>query len=92
MSLYESWVLKTKFEVEFTPRFLKRIKVLDREVQVLILRKVTVLKANPYAGKPLRGEWKGVYSLRVGNYRVLYKIKGNTIFLLVAGHRKRVYK
>lgn len=84
--------MKARFDLRFTPRFLKRIKALDKEVQVRILRGVNVLKINPYAGKPLRGEWKGIYSLRVGNYRVLYQIKGNEIFLLVVSHRKRVYE
>ena len=84
--------MKTKFEVRFTPRFLKRIKALDREVQVRILREINILKTNPYAGKPLRGEWKGVYSLRMGDYRVLYQIKGNKVFLLVVSHRKRVFE
>jgi len=84
--------LKAKFEVRFTPRFLKRIRALDREVQVRILREVNILKTNPYAGKPLHGEWCGVYSLRMGDYRILYQIKGNEIFLLVVGHRKRVYE
>jgi len=83
--------LKAKFEVRFTPRFLKRIKALDGEAQVRVLREVNILKTNPYAGTPLRGEWKGVHSLRVGNYRVLYQVKGGTVFLLVVGHRKRVY-
>jgi len=84
--------LKKRFEVRFTPRFLKRIKALDREVQVRILREVSTLKTTPHAGKPLRGEWKGVYSLRVGDYRILYQIKGNKVFLLVVAHRRRVYR
>jgi len=92
MSLYESWTLKAKFEIRFTPRFLKEIKALDREVQVPILREIDCLKTNPYVGKPLRGEWKGVYSLRVGDYRVLYQIKRSEVFLLVVGHRKRIYE
>jgi mRNA interferase RelE/StbE len=83
--------LKAQFEVKFAPRFLKEIKALDREVQVRILREINSLKTNPYVGKPLRGEWKGVYSLRIGDYRVLYQIKENKVFLLVVGHRKRVY-
>jgi len=83
--------LKAKFEIRFTQRFLKNIKVLDREVQVRILRGINILKTNPYVGKPLRGEWKGIYSLRIGDYRVLYQIKKNEVFLLVVGHRKRVY-
>jgi len=84
--------LKAKFEVRFAPSFLKRIRALDREVQVRILREINILKTNPYAGKPLRGDWKGVHSLRIGDYRVLYQIKGKEIFLLVVGHRKRVYE
>ena len=84
--------MKAKFEIRFTPRFLRRIKALDKEAQVRILREINVLKTNPYAGKPLRGEWKSVHSLRIGNYRVLYQIKGNEIHLLVMGHRKHIYE
>ncbi|MEM3696023.1 MAG: type II toxin-antitoxin system RelE/ParE family toxin [Candidatus Bathyarchaeia archaeon] len=83
--------MKAKFEIRFTPRFLKNIKALNREIQVRIIREINMLKTNPYLGKPLRGEWKGVYSLRIGDYRVLYQIKKNQVFLLVVGHRKRVY-
>jgi mRNA interferase RelE/StbE len=84
--------LKAKFEIRFTPRFLKNIKALDKEVQVRILREISILKTDPFIGKPLRGEWKGIYSLRIGDYRVLYQIKKNEVFLLVVGHRKRVYR
>jgi mRNA interferase RelE/StbE len=56
------------------------------------LKEVNLLKNNPHAGKPLRGEWKGVYSLRMGDYRILYQIKRDEIILLVVGHRKRVYE
>ena len=84
--------MKAQFEVKFAPRFLKEIKALDREVQVRILRGINILKTNPYVGKPLRSEWKGIYSLRIGDYRVLYQIKKNEVFLLVVGHRKRVYR
>ncbi|MGB9675839.1 MAG: type II toxin-antitoxin system RelE family toxin [Candidatus Bathyarchaeales archaeon] len=83
--------MKAKFEIRFTPRFLKSIKALDRKIQARIIREINTLKTNPYVGKPLRGEWKGVYSLRIGDYRVLYQIKKNEVFLLVVGHRKRVY-
>ncbi|MGQ9506622.1 MAG: type II toxin-antitoxin system RelE family toxin [Candidatus Bathycorpusculaceae bacterium] len=31
------------------------------------------------------------YSLRIGDYRVLYQIKENKVFLLTVGHRKCVY-
>lgn len=84
--------MKEKFEVKYTPLFLRRIKNLDREAQVRILREIKTLEANPYAGKPLRGELKDLFSLRVGDYRVLYQIKGNELLLLAVGHRKHIYK
>lgn len=84
--------MKEKFEVEYTPLFLKRIENLDREAKVRILREIKTLESNPYAGKPLRGELKGIFSLRIGDYRVLYQIKGNKLLLLLVGHRKHIYK
>jgi addiction module RelE/StbE family toxin len=92
MTSSESWTLKTKFEVRFTPRFLKSIKALDRAVQIQVVREIDILKTRPYAGKPLRGKWKGVYSLRITDYRVIYQVKGSEVLLLVVGHRKKVYK
>jgi len=78
--------------VGFTPSFQRKIRALDREVQIRILREVDILKTNPNAGKPIRGEMKGVYSLRMEDYRILYNIKGNEIFLLLVSHRKHIYK
>ena len=68
------------------------MKSLDRAVQIQVFREINVLKTDPYAGKFLRGEWKGVCSLRVGNYRVLYEVKENVVFLLAVGHRKHIYE
>jgi mRNA interferase RelE/StbE len=84
--------LKNPYEIRYTPRFSKGIRTLDRETKIQVLEKVLTLKTDPYAGKPLRGEWKGVYSLKSGSYRVLYQVEGNVIFLLVASHRKHAYK
>jgi mRNA-degrading endonuclease RelE of RelBE toxin-antitoxin system len=50
------------------------------------------LKNDPFLGKSLRSDWKGVYSLRIGTYRVLYSIKGIEVRLLFVGHRKHIYE
>lgn len=84
--------MKEKFEVEFTPRFRRRLSTLKRRVQARILRETGILRADPYIGKPLRGPWRGVYSLRIGDYRVLYQLSNNKVFLLTVGHRKLVYR
>lgn len=42
-------------------------------------------------GQPLRQSLKGYRKLRVGDYRVIYRIDGCEIIVLKIGHRKEVY-
>ncbi|OIO78997.1 MAG: type II toxin-antitoxin system RelE/ParE family toxin [Candidatus Omnitrophica bacterium CG12_big_fil_rev_8_21_14_0_65_43_15] len=42
-------------------------------------------------GEPLRHSLKGHRKLRVGDYRIIYRISGRNIIILKIGHRKDVY-
>lgn len=44
------------------------------------------------AGRPLRRSLKGHRKLRVGDYRVIYRIEGSEVVILIIGHRKEVYQ
>lgn len=50
-----------------------------------------LLKDPIRTGRPLRQSLKGYRKLRVGDYRVIYKIAGSMIIILKIGHRKEVY-
>jgi mRNA interferase RelE/StbE len=43
-------------------------------------------------GKPLQRTLKGYWKLRVGEYRVVFKISGNDLHIFGIIHRKRVYR
>ena len=45
------------------------------------------------AGKPLRQSLKGHHKMRVGDYRVIYRVDEdkNKIFIFIIGNRKEVY-
>lgn len=43
-------------------------------------------------GKPLRGSLAGFWSLRVGDYRVIYRIKGHEVWVLGIIDRRDVYE
>jgi mRNA interferase RelE/StbE len=43
-------------------------------------------------GKPLRRSLKGYWKLRVGDYRIVFKIAGNEIRILAIIDRKTVYQ
>ena len=43
-------------------------------------------------GAPLRKTLKGYWKLRVGDYRVVYKIDEDDVLILAIRHRKTVYE
>ncbi len=43
-------------------------------------------------GKPLQRTLKGYWKLRVGEYRIVFKISGNEIRIYGIIHRKKVYR
>lgn len=43
-------------------------------------------------GEPLRKTLKGYWKLRVGDYRVVFKMHGNEVWILAVIARKDVYK
>lgn len=40
-------------------------------------------------GKPLQRTLKGYWKLRVGDYRIVFKVSDNTVFILCIIHRKQ---
>lgn len=62
----------------------------DKRLLVRIINKIESLQENPRAGKPLVGNHKGEFSLRVGDYRIVYELAAHTISILTGKHRKHV--
>lgn len=66
---------------------------IPRNIKDTIMRAIeTRLVSDPFlAGEPLRKSLKGHRKLRVGDYRVIYRVEGGKIIVLKIGHRKDVY-
>jgi mRNA interferase RelE/StbE len=43
-------------------------------------------------GLPLRKSLSGYWKLRVGDYRVVFKIEGEIVYVLGVRHRKNIYE
>lgn len=51
------------------------------------------LQASPEKyGQPLRGTLGGYWKLRVGDYRAVFKIVGDEVWVLAILHRRQVYE
>ncbi|MCD6369317.1 MAG: type II toxin-antitoxin system RelE/ParE family toxin [Thermoproteales archaeon] len=83
------------FRVELSSRAFKALKKLEPRIRHRILKKLEVLKGEPLPRGvvKLRGE-KDVYRLRIGDYRVLYKVfwEEKVVLVFKIDHRRTVYK
>ena len=70
--------------------FLKKLDNINKE---RVEKKLRELKINPRLGKPLIGKLSGLWSLRIGDYRALYRIKQDAleVWVIKLGHRKNIY-
>ncbi|MEW6008725.1 MAG: type II toxin-antitoxin system RelE/ParE family toxin [Candidatus Omnitrophota bacterium] len=83
-----------EYELVYHPDILKYdLPKIPQNIKVTIKRAIEERLLNdPIAvGSPLRQSLKGYRKLRVGDYRVIYKIQGKLIMILKIGHRKEVY-
>lgn len=79
------------FEILFHPKSVDFLKKLDGRAKEAIKKKIAELRSYPERGKHLR--YVPLWSLRVGDYRVIYEIKKDNeqVIVLFVGHRKDVY-
>ena len=72
----------------------KNVEKLDPSVRKLIRKAIESLSDNPEKGKPLSYELAGLRSLRTSEYRVIYRIRGRELLVIVVavGHRREIYK
>lgn len=82
------------WKIQYTQRAVKTFKKLNPDVIENLRVKIEELKTQPDSGKKLTGPLKGLRSLRVGDYRIIYKKEAQELVILVItiGHRKEVYK
>lgn len=70
------------------------IAALDAKLKSRIKRAIeTRLAVAPqHYGEPLRKTLKGYWKLRVGDYRVVFKVSGQEVWILGIINRKEVYE
>lgn len=69
------------------------LKRIDKPmVSRLLTQLEKALSANPNAGEPLRGEFRGLFKYRIGDYRVVYSRSSEGVLVLRIRHRREVYR
>lgn len=82
--------------VELTREATRHFEALSQRLQEPVLNALTDLEIDPEAaGKPLVGRLKGLWSARVGSYRIIYSIEGSRrspkVIVRAIKHRSDAY-
>ena len=84
--------------IRFTKGAKSDLARLDKAVANRIIKRIQWLgdHLDDTVPLPLTGQWQSFYKLRVGDYRVIYRIErevqATTIFIEFIRHRREVYK
>lgn len=90
--------MQERFNVELSERFKKEFRKLDKYTQKMIrawMNNNLVYCENPrWTGKALKGDRKGKWRYRIGDYRLICQIDDDKLVVLALniGHRKEIYK
>jgi mRNA interferase RelE/StbE len=83
----------SRIEVSATAE--KQIRKLRREDQIRVLRAIQPLatEPTPAGSRKVRG-YDDVFRIRVGTFRILYRVAGRrlVIIILKVGHRREIYR
>ncbi len=80
-------------ELHLTRRARNDLAALPAPVREAVLATLTLIGAEPErAGKQLVGRLEGLWSARVGHYRVLYTTEGGTVIVRAIRHRAVAYR
>lgn len=82
------------YRVVLGARAAKDIRRLTKQSQRAALAALEALASEPRAGKPLVAELVGLWSLRRGDYRIVYQIddRSRRVEVVRVAHRREVYR
>lgn len=82
------------YRLLYTQEAAKQIRKLDRSVKDRIEKALQRLSGHPELGKRLTGLLSDRWSYRVGDWRILYKVRQAELLILIltVGHRREVYE
>lgn len=84
----------SRYRVEVRPAAVRALRTLDPKMRPRIEGAIALLAEDPRppASRPLKG--RPGYRVRVGDYRIVYKIQDDVLLIIVVslGHRRWVYR
>ena len=83
-------------KILYLHEFIVELERLDKKAQRQIKERLSTLHRTPadsHVPTALKGtQFKGLYKLRVGDWRLIYKLEKEAVLFVTLGHRSDVYR
>jgi len=80
-------------ELRFTRRTVRDIREATPDIRKRLEIALDQLIEDPLAGDPLHGDWEGYRKLRMGDYRIIYRIVNtHVVEVQYVRHRREAYR
>ncbi|HRZ85475.1 MAG TPA: type II toxin-antitoxin system RelE/ParE family toxin [Candidatus Paceibacterota bacterium] len=79
------------YSIEWKEHALQNLEKLESSIARRIIKKVEELSIEPFSKDIKRLKRTNDFRLRVGDYRVIFYIEGDSIQILKVGHRQHIY-
>jgi len=79
--------------IEYKSSVAHDLKNLEKAIAKRVIKELEEeLSSNPDCGEALAGQFKGLFKLRIGDYRVVYSKKQDGVLILRIRNRSKVYR
>jgi mRNA interferase RelE/StbE len=79
--------------IEYKSSVAHDLKNLDKAVALRLVKELEeALSCDPDCGEALTGQFKGLFKLRIGDYRVVYSKKQGGVLVLRIRNRSKAYR
>ncbi len=79
------------YAIDFKPRAIKDLDSMNPKIAQQIVRKIRLLQKDLFGDVKRLKNFDPKFRLRVGDYRILFNINGQTIHVYRIIHRKEAY-
>jgi mRNA interferase RelE/StbE len=81
------------YRFEYKSSVAHDLKNLDKTVAKRIIKDLEeALSYDPDCGEPLTGQFKGLFKLRIGEYRIVHSKEQSGVLILRIRNRSKVYR
>ena len=79
-------------KITLSPRAEKQLRKLPKFDSLAIAQKIRNLPDIKVSNIEKLSGFSDIFRIRVGNYRIVYKKSTNSIYIILIGHRRDIYK